>query len=153
MRIVALVLLLVLTLAAPVVSEDGDGAARVPVIYCSDLFHPHDDPDDHFDIASIYALEEVKIRGIVLDQGDRQEKQPGRIPIEQLNHLTGRSVPWATGLSAPLESPGVSSGNNPGRAGDGVGHHQQASSVSNGVLPSDRQQVRNPVSSRGDRRR
>ena len=76
----------------------------MPVLYCTDLFHPHDDPDDHFDVACLYALEELDVRGIVLDQGDRQAQAPGRIPIAQLNHLTGRDVPCATGLSLPLSS-------------------------------------------------
>jgi inosine-uridine preferring nucleoside hydrolase len=78
---------------------------KVPVIYCTDLFHPHDDPDDHFDIATLYALGEIEVLGIVLDQGRKQEQQPGRIPIEQLNHLTGRKVPWAVGLADRLERP------------------------------------------------
>jgi len=77
----------------------------VPVVYCTDLFHPHDDPDDHFDIAVLYALEELDTRGIVLDQGSKQEHRPGRIPVEQLNLLTGRDVPWAVGLSEPLKTP------------------------------------------------
>ena len=25
-------------------------AASVPLVYCTDLFHPHDDPDDHLDL-------------------------------------------------------------------------------------------------------
>lgn len=80
-------------------------APRVPVIYCTDLFHPHDDPDDHFDLAAIYALEEIDILGIVLDQGAKQKQQPGGIPIRQMNHLTGRRVPWAIGLATPLTRP------------------------------------------------
>ena len=58
------------------------GAAdnTVPVIYCTDLFHPHEDPDDHFDLATLYAMPELEIKGIVLDQGARQLRTPGRIP-------------------------------------------------------------------------
>ena len=77
----------------------------VPVIYATDLFHPHDDPDDHFDLSVLYSLEELDILGIVLDQGDKQDLRPGRIPVEQMNRLTGRNVPWAPGLAAPLKSP------------------------------------------------
>ncbi|MFH1941359.1 MAG: nucleoside hydrolase [bacterium] len=80
-------------------------ARRVPVIYCTDLFHPHDDPDDHFDLASLFSLDELDIRGIVLDQGNKQKKSPGRIPVEQMNVLTGRHVPWAVGLAEPLKHP------------------------------------------------
>ena len=76
----------------------------VPVIYSTDLSHPHDDPDDHFDIVALYALKELDILGIVLDQGKRQDLSPGRIPVEQMNALTGRNVPYAVGLSDPLIS-------------------------------------------------
>jgi len=97
--------LLVLAAAWPPGARAEKPAPRVPVLYCTDLFHPHDDPDDHFDVACLYALEELDVRGIVLDQGDRQARAPGRIPVSQLNHLTGRNVPCATGLSVPLASP------------------------------------------------
>ncbi|MHC4184053.1 MAG: nucleoside hydrolase [Planctomycetota bacterium] len=76
----------------------------VPVIYCTDLFHPHVDPDDHFDIACLYAIEEIEIKAIILDQGQKQKKRPGSIPISQLNHITGRNVPHAVGLSDKLKS-------------------------------------------------
>ncbi len=80
-------------------------AARVPVIYCTDLFHPHDDPDDHFDLATILAMREIDLKAIILDQGDRQLQKPGTIPISQMAYLTGRSVPTAFGLGAKLKSP------------------------------------------------
>jgi hypothetical protein len=77
----------------------------VPVIYCTDLFHPHDDPDDHFDLATLYAMPELDIKGVVLDQGRKQLERPGRIPVSQLNRITGRSVPAVIGLAVPLKSP------------------------------------------------
>lgn len=86
-------------------SNYDDKDHKVPVVYCTDLFHPHDDPDDHFDIAALYALEELDIRGIVLDQGKKQDLRPGQIPVRQLNKLTGKNVPWAIGLSEPLKTP------------------------------------------------
>ncbi|MBN2490321.1 MAG: family 43 glycosylhydrolase [Planctomycetes bacterium] len=86
-------------------AQAADPPPRVPVLYSTDLFHPHDDPDDHFDLAALYGLEEIELRGIVLDQGARQERQPGRVAVEQLNRLTGRAVPWATGLAEALQSP------------------------------------------------
>jgi hypothetical protein len=89
---------------AAAVIEPG-GRAGLPVIYCTDLFHPHVDPDDHFDLATLYALPELDVRGIVLDQGQKQLQRPGRIPVSQLNHLTGRTVPAAIGLATPLKSP------------------------------------------------
>jgi hypothetical protein len=81
------------------------GARSVPVIYCTDLFHPHDDPDDHFDLATLYAMPELDIKGIVLDQGRKQLDRPGRIPVSQMNRITGRNVPTVIGLATPLRSP------------------------------------------------
>jgi hypothetical protein len=103
----ARVSLLVLLLASSACTGGGvaDASRKVPVLYCTDLFHPPDDPDDHFDLAVLYALEELDIRGIVLDQGSRQQEQPGRIPVEQMNRLTGREVPWAIGLARGLKRP------------------------------------------------
>ncbi|MBN2246288.1 MAG: nucleoside hydrolase [Candidatus Aminicenantes bacterium] len=93
---------------------------QVPVIYCTDLFHPYDDPDDHFDIAALYALEELDIQGIVLDQGKKQDLKPGRIPVEQINYMTGRDVPYAIGLSEPLGSTDDKALDEPDRYQNGV---------------------------------
>jgi hypothetical protein len=78
---------------------------RVPIIYSSDLFHPHDDPDDHFDLATLFAIREFDVKAVLLDLGERQRPRPGRIPLEQMFALSGRKVPYATGLSAKLDSP------------------------------------------------
>ena len=78
---------------------------QIPVIYCSDLFHPHDDPDDHFDLACMYAIPEFDIKAIILDQGKKQQQKPGQIPIDQMNDLTGRNVPAVIGLAETLQSP------------------------------------------------
>lgn len=86
-------------------AEVAGSAARVPVVYCTDLFHPHDDADDLYDIATLFALPELDVKAILLDLGDRQRERPGRIPAEMLMTLTGRNVPYATGLSKPLRSP------------------------------------------------
>ena len=77
---------------------------RIPVIYGTDLFHPHDDPDDHFDLATLFALPELDVKAILLDLGERQRQKPGRIPLEQMFQLTGRRMPFAPGLSKKLQS-------------------------------------------------
>lgn len=92
----------------------------VPVIYCTDLFHPHDDPDDHFDLATLYALPELDVKCIVLDQGEQQLRRPGRIPIAQLNHLTGRNLPSFPGLAKPLRDPADCGLDQPSQFQDGV---------------------------------
>ena len=76
-----------------------------PVLYSTDLVHPHDDPDDHFDLAVLYAIPGIDLKGIILDQGATQRHRPGRIPVSQLNRLTGRRVPVAIGLPDKLRSP------------------------------------------------
>ncbi len=104
---ILLLFLVALTAASDGCTRGGPPEAiqKVPVLYGTDLFHPPDDPDDHFDLAVLYALEELDIRGIVLDQGSRQQERPGRIPVEQMNRLTGREVPWAVGLAQGLKGP------------------------------------------------
>jgi len=91
------------------------GAERtVPIIYSTDLYHPPDDPDDTFDTATLFAMKEFDIRGIILDNGlGRQVENPvnvpfkhrrGRPPLEQLMHITGRNVKYAPGLPQRLTS-------------------------------------------------
>jgi hypothetical protein len=40
-------------------TTDATFCLALSVIYCTDLFHPHDDPDDHFDIACLYAIWQI----------------------------------------------------------------------------------------------
>ena len=40
---------------------------RVPVIDVTDLYHPHQDVGDNFDIVTAYALPEIDLRAVVLD--------------------------------------------------------------------------------------
>ncbi len=105
MRLLLITLLFAFWSTAVTARSENAPASRIPVLYSSDLFHPHDDPDDHFDIATLYAIPEFDVRGIVLDQGALQVSRPGRIPVAQLNALTGRTVPAAVGLSSKLASP------------------------------------------------
>ncbi len=52
-------------------------ADRVPLIYCTDLYHPHDDFDDHIDLATVFAIPALDVKAMLLDKGDRQTKSPG----------------------------------------------------------------------------
>ena len=56
----------------------------VPVLYSTDLLHPHDDPDDHYDLACLFALREFDVRGIVLDLGERQAERSGEPAVRQM---------------------------------------------------------------------
>ncbi len=81
-------------------------SSAVPVLYITDLFHPKIDADDHFDAAAIYALPGVDVRGIVIDQaGNVFGSPPLAIPLDQLNWLSGKSVPYALGARTALANP------------------------------------------------
>ncbi len=86
---------------------------RQPLIHITDLYHPPQDPDDHFDLATIYALPELDLKAILLDAtkpfllgdpGKDHPRDPGFVPVMQMNAITGRAVPVATGPITPLKS-------------------------------------------------
>ncbi|NND72266.1 MAG: hypothetical protein HKN43_11895 [Rhodothermales bacterium] len=90
-------------------------AHSIPLIHISDLYHPPQDPDDHVDLATVFALEEYDIRAIILDASSKFlepapsgfdiARDPGSVPVRQMMHLTGRSAPVATGPLERLGSP------------------------------------------------
>jgi hypothetical protein len=83
-------------------------ASKIPLVHTTDLFHPPADPDDHFDLATVYALEEFDVKAVLLDRAllpGSQALEPGYIPVAQLSHMTGRTTVVAAGPSAPLSSP------------------------------------------------
>jgi hypothetical protein len=79
-------------------------AARVPLIYSTDLYHPHIDLDDHFDLANVLALPELDVKAVILDI-DGKLARSGQPAIEQMQALTGRTIPVAVGLKSKLKSP------------------------------------------------
>ncbi len=82
----------------PVAARAAQEPNSVPIIYTTDLYHPHDDPDDHFDLVTLFAIPEFDIRAIIIDTGKRGKDRPGILPVKQMMHITGRTVPVATGL-------------------------------------------------------
>jgi hypothetical protein len=76
----------------------------IPVIYSTDLYHPAMDPDDNFDLACLFSIREFDIRAIIIDNAARIPVIPGTIPIEQIEHISGRTVPYAVGLKDNLKS-------------------------------------------------
>jgi hypothetical protein len=91
-------------------------SSRIPLVHITDLYHPPQDPDDHFDLATVVALPEFDLRGVILDvtqkfldpapAGWDIARDPGYIPVVQLVHILGRSLPVAAGPVAPLDSVG-----------------------------------------------
>ena len=67
--------------------------------------HPHEDPDDHFDLACLFAMPEADLRAVILDNRASPIQLPGFKPVWQLNYLSGRHVPVAVGLGAKLKAP------------------------------------------------
>lgn len=76
-------------------------------IHQTDLFHPHGDPDDHWDLATVYALAEqgrLDLLGVLLDYPPvHRAGDPGTLAIAQLGHLSGiAGVPVSIGTMQPM---------------------------------------------------
>ncbi len=88
----------------------------IPIVHITDLYHPPQDPDDHIDLATLVALEEFDLRGVILDvtrkflmsspEGFDIRRDPGFVPVVQLCYLLGRAIPVAAGPTQPLAHPG-----------------------------------------------
>ena len=84
-------------------------ARRRPVIDCTDLYHPPQDPGDNVDLVAAYALPEVDLQAVVLDVTERfrhdSPRDPGFLPVTQLNLIFGRNVPCAVTPFAAMRNP------------------------------------------------
>lgn len=91
------------------------GTRKIPLIHTTDLYHPPQDPDDQIDLATVLALPEYDLRGVVLDVTERFlhaapegwdiTREPGYVPVAQIAHITGRPIPAAQGPILPLSHP------------------------------------------------
>jgi len=104
--------------ARTAVSSTGDRtAAPPPLVHCTDLFHPHGDPDDHWDLACVYALAHAgwaDPKAVVIDYPPgRRAGGPDAMAVGQMNAVTGLAVPAATGAppgvdaAEAAEAPGI----------------------------------------------
>jgi len=94
---------------------DSPGTWKIPLIHTTDLYHPPQDPDDHIDLATVLALEEYDLRGVVLDiteqflhaapEGFDIARDPGYVPVAQMAYITGKPIPTAQGPIRPLAHP------------------------------------------------
>ena len=96
-------------------NSDLSGTAN-PVIYTSDLFHPHADPDDHWDLATVYALANkgmIDLQGICLNWPcERIFKKyfntpigdPAVISVAQMDYITGKTIPCGVGSDKEMKS-------------------------------------------------
>ncbi len=81
--------------------DKASGRKISPVIHASDLYHVHCDPDDHWDLACIYALaysDLIDLQGILIDYPIRENLgDPDVLGVAQMNYYTGKVVPAVVG--------------------------------------------------------
>jgi hypothetical protein len=86
-------------------------SGRVPIIDVTDLYHPFQDPGDNLDLVYGFAFPEVDLRAVILDVTDafrrpvanapflwhdpNGPREPGIVPVTQLNYVFDRQVPYA----------------------------------------------------------
>jgi polygalacturonase len=85
----------------------GDLQRPVPMIHATDLFRPHNDPDDHWDLACVYALAHrgvIDLKGILIDSPPPHKVNfnPDVMAVAQMNDVTGLHVPVAVGSPYPM---------------------------------------------------
>jgi len=90
-------------------NESGKFKKKTPMLHVTDLYRPHMDPDDHWDLACVYALAcrgDIELKGILIDHP--QENAGGRNPdiaaVAQMNLIAGMYVPVAVGSGLPMKS-------------------------------------------------
>jgi len=93
-------------------------ASAPPTIHVTDLWRPHGDPDDHWDLATQYALaynRQIKLKGILIDyprvnaltdQGKRWFGDPDVISVATMNMNTSLAVPVMIGSPHHLKTVG-----------------------------------------------
>lgn len=102
-------LILILQFVACGYSPNDDG--KVPVILISDLYYPAQDIGDNVDLLTPYALEQIDLKAIVMDitrshmKEDGILRDPGYIPVRQLNYIFGKDIPCAAAPYDSLSSP------------------------------------------------
>ena len=87
------------------------GVGKVPVILISDLYYPAQDIGDNVDLLTPYALDQIDLKAIVMDitrshlKEDGIRRDPGFIPVMQLNYIFGKDIPCAAAPYDPLSCP------------------------------------------------
>ncbi len=86
-------------------------APRVSLIDTTDLYHPPQDAGDNFDLIAAYGLPEVDLKAVILDATEKSfhleggPRDPGFIPVLQLNSIFGRNIPCGTIPFVAMKSP------------------------------------------------
>lgn len=73
----------------------------VSVLHETDLFRPHEDPDDHYDLACQFALAKrgfLKLEGVLIDHPPNPGYgDPDIVAVAQMNAIAGTCVPVGIG--------------------------------------------------------
>lgn len=88
---------------------------KTPVIHTTDLYHFHCDPDDHWDLATVYALAysgNIDLKGVLIDYpaiaktgvNMPELDDPDVMGVAQMNYITGLVVPVAIGSPLSMTS-------------------------------------------------
>lgn len=82
------------------------------VILETDLYHPRNDPNDHWNLACMYSLamqKKIKFGGILCDEDKPDRKRgpetfgdPAVGAVNQMGYITGVAVPMAVGSNCPV---------------------------------------------------
>jgi len=87
-------------------------SGKIPLIHITDLYHPPQDPDDQIDLATILALDEYDVKGVIFDitqkfldaapDGWDIPRDPGFVPVAQISWMTGKAIAGAMGPVAMM---------------------------------------------------
>lgn len=88
---------------------DSDTANQTPIIlHQTDLFRPHGDPDDHFDLATLFALAlrgQAEVAAVVIDYPPALRRgDPDLAAVAQMNRLCGTSAAVTVGAKPQMSS-------------------------------------------------
>lgn len=87
---------------------------KVPVVVVTDMYYPVQDPGDNFDILTPYSLPQIDLKGIIFDVTQEYRlgkdingcyRDPGYIPVLQLNYIFNKNVRCACGPFSPMRTP------------------------------------------------
>lgn len=103
---------------------------KIPLIHITDLYDPPQDPDDQVDLATVLALHEYDLRGVVLDvtekflhpapEGWDIARRPGFASVARMARIVGRTIPVAQGPHHPLTDPRDTCEDAPGEEQAGI---------------------------------
>jgi len=77
------------------------------IIHQTDLFRPYNDPDDHWDLATVFALAArgaLRLQGVLIDAPPQPRFNPDVEAVAQMNVLHGMAVPAVVGSTRSLRS-------------------------------------------------